>query len=81
MKESVCVVLLQGGERARSSRFYPDGKLLEYCYEDARTLYQIMHRGAKLSGESNLFIPLYCIARLLQLVPQVCKCHSLELVS
>lgn len=35
---------------ARSSRFYPDGKFLEYCFEDARTLYQTMHRGAKVSG-------------------------------
>ncbi|KAG8184592.1 hypothetical protein JTE90_005206 [Oedothorax gibbosus] len=42
---------IPGGEGARSSRFYPDGKLLEYCYEDARTLYHCMHRGAKESGD------------------------------
>lgn len=36
---------------ARSSRFYPDGKFLEYIYDDARTLYHIMHRGAKVSGK------------------------------
>ncbi|GIX88374.1 long-chain-fatty-acid--CoA ligase 1 [Caerostris extrusa] len=40
---------LPGPDRARTSRYYPDGKLLEYCFEDARTLYQIMHRGAKVS--------------------------------
>ncbi|CAL1273031.1 unnamed protein product [Larinioides sclopetarius] len=41
---------LPGPEKARTSRFYPDGKLLEYCFEDARTLYQILHRGAKISN-------------------------------
>ncbi|GFQ88898.1 long-chain-fatty-acid--CoA ligase 1 [Trichonephila clavata] len=40
---------LPGPDKARTSRFYPDGKLLEYCFEDARTLYQIMHRGARVS--------------------------------
>jgi len=41
---------MPGPDRARSSRFYPDGKFLEYVFEDARTMYEIMHRGNKVSG-------------------------------
>ncbi|XP_042895972.1 long-chain-fatty-acid--CoA ligase 6 [Parasteatoda tepidariorum] len=41
---------LPGPDRARSSMYYPDGKLLEYCFEDARTLYQIIPRGNRQSG-------------------------------
>ncbi|KFM70447.1 Long-chain-fatty-acid--CoA ligase 5, partial [Stegodyphus mimosarum] len=41
---------LPGPDGARSSRYYPDGKFLEYCFDDARTMYQLMHRGARVSG-------------------------------
>lgn len=41
---------LPGDDYSRTSRLYPDGKLIEYIHEDARTLYQVLQRGARVSG-------------------------------
>lgn len=42
--------LLTGLERIRTSRLCPDGKHIEYLYEDCRTLFDVMYRGARVSN-------------------------------
>ncbi|KAL3181723.1 hypothetical protein MRX96_036105 [Rhipicephalus microplus] len=42
--------LLTGLERIRSSRLCSDGKHIEYLYEDCRTLFDVMYRGARVSN-------------------------------
>ena len=40
----------QGEERIRISHLSPDGKLLEYAFEDAKTLYEAFLRGMRVSS-------------------------------
>lgn len=35
----------------RTSHFAPDGKVVKYYYEDAKTCYEVFVRGIKVSGE------------------------------
>ncbi|KAM7304986.1 long-chain-fatty-acid--CoA ligase 5 isoform X2 [Ixodes scapularis] len=42
--------LVSGLERIRTSRLCHDGKHLEYLYEDCRTLFDVMYRGARVSN-------------------------------
>ena len=46
-----CVCVVQGGERARKSPFQKTDNLMEFFYDDAKTLYQIFQRGKRESGE------------------------------
>ena len=42
----------QGEERIHVSHLSPDGKLLEYPFEDAKTLYEAFLRGMRVSSRS-----------------------------
>ncbi|GBO41458.1 hypothetical protein AVEN_275663-1 [Araneus ventricosus] len=43
-----CEIPNSGG--ARQSRLAPPGGFTSFLYEDAKTLYEMMHRGHKISG-------------------------------
>ena len=43
-------LFLQSFEDVRVSRLIKDGKYLQYVHEDCRTLYDVMRRGARISG-------------------------------
>lgn len=46
-------VELLGGNGERVSHFAKDGKLLEYAFEDTRTLYDCFQRGIRISGDGD----------------------------
>ena len=48
----VLVFCQQGEERIHISHLSPDGKLLEYAFEDAKTLYEAFLRGMRVSSRS-----------------------------
>ena len=41
------------GEKVRTSRLLPPGKFMEYLYEDAQTLFDVMYRGARVSNNGR----------------------------
>ncbi|XP_064457794.1 long-chain-fatty-acid--CoA ligase 5-like isoform X2 [Ornithodoros turicata] len=44
---------VSGLEKIRSSRLCPNGKYIEYLYEDCRTLFDVMYRGARVSNNGR----------------------------
>lgn len=54
------ILFLQEAEQIRVSPLVKDGRLLEFLYEDARTLHEAFLRGLRLSSENYIF----CIASL-----------------
>lgn len=40
---------------ARMNVLNPDGKLLSYYYEDAKTLYEVFKKGQQLSSKNSIF--------------------------
>lgn len=48
-----CVMCLQGDPSCRRSALLKDDNLLEFYYDDVRTVYEMFQRGLKISGDGR----------------------------